>query len=353
MPHKLTALAIDAITEQRPDPENRVTLSARTDRFAGIPRQDPLAHRFAIWRDLARAAQLLSDEFRRAALPEPLLEDWIKTGQFEDAVVIDMAHTAGTTRMSEAPAAGVVNVDSKLHGIDGIYIAGASVFPTSGHANPTLMICAMTIRLADHLKVLISQSGLTAGARAEPDLPEISTSPRVLVTGATGDIGRILVDHLIAAGFRVRGQYARAPGTDTRLEWRRANFIDGLEMDDLVEGCDAVIHLAGELNDMPVMERVNVEATRALAETAQRQGVRYFGNASSMVVYGSPLKQTLTEELTGHRSERFHHQPILRRSGDAGICPNQDARRTSCQVRCKQRSQYDNERRHIPHQRGR
>ena len=31
-------------------------------------------------------------------------------------------------------------------------IAGGSIFPTSGHANPTLMILAFAIRLADEIK---------------------------------------------------------------------------------------------------------------------------------------------------------------------------------------------------------
>ena len=40
----------------------------------------------------------------------------------------------------------------KVHGVAGLYIAGSSVFPTAGHGNPTLMIVALAIRLADWLK---------------------------------------------------------------------------------------------------------------------------------------------------------------------------------------------------------
>ena len=36
--------------------------------------------------------------------------------------------------------------------IDRAYIAGSSVFPTSGYANPTLTIVALAARLSDHLK---------------------------------------------------------------------------------------------------------------------------------------------------------------------------------------------------------
>ncbi len=62
------------------------------------------------------------------------------------------SHNIGTTRMSETPESGVVDVNCKVHGLDNLYIAGSSVFPTSGHANPTLMIIALALRLADHLK---------------------------------------------------------------------------------------------------------------------------------------------------------------------------------------------------------
>jgi choline dehydrogenase-like flavoprotein len=62
------------------------------------------------------------------------------------------AHNIGTTRMSDTPESGVVDTDCKVHGVENLYVAGSSVFPTSGHANPTLMILALALRLADHLK---------------------------------------------------------------------------------------------------------------------------------------------------------------------------------------------------------
>ena len=62
------------------------------------------------------------------------------------------SHNIGTTRMSETATSGVVDVNCKVHDIDNLYVAGSSVFPTSSHANPTLMIIALALRLADHLK---------------------------------------------------------------------------------------------------------------------------------------------------------------------------------------------------------
>jgi len=38
-----------------------------------------------------------------------------------------------------------------VHGVVNLYVAGSSVFPTSGSANPTLTIVALAIRLAEHV----------------------------------------------------------------------------------------------------------------------------------------------------------------------------------------------------------
>ena len=60
--------------------------------------------------------------------------------------------------MHEDESQGVVDENSRLHGVHNLFVAGSSVFPTSSYTNPTLTIVALTLRLADHLK-----SRLTAG----------------------------------------------------------------------------------------------------------------------------------------------------------------------------------------------
>ncbi|RYE56908.1 MAG: GMC family oxidoreductase, partial [Hyphomicrobiales bacterium] len=164
IPHKLTGVRIDAIAEQRPDPNSRVTLSARTDRL-GVPIAT------IDWRindedrrTIVRLAHLTRDAFVAAGLPSPVLEPWVAEDRPWDAVIIDMAHTVGTTRMSDDPRTGVVDKTCQVHGVSGLYVAGASVFPTSGHANPTLMIVALAIRLADTIKRTIERGPITAAA---------------------------------------------------------------------------------------------------------------------------------------------------------------------------------------------
>ena len=64
----------------------------------------------------------------------------------------DASHHMGTTRMGRDPATSVVDPDCRLHGVENVYLAGASVFPTSGCANPTFTLVALAIRLARHLR---------------------------------------------------------------------------------------------------------------------------------------------------------------------------------------------------------
>ena len=54
--------------------------------------------------------------------------------------------------MALNPLDGVVDADCRVHGTRNLYVASGSVMPSAGHANPTLTIIALSIRLADHLK---------------------------------------------------------------------------------------------------------------------------------------------------------------------------------------------------------
>ena len=152
---------INGVTEQLPDPESRITLSDKLDAL-GLPmarinwRIDDQARR-----SLIRLGHLLAAELPRAGLPTPILEDWIARERPQDGDVADIAHTSGTTRMSDDSKRGVVNSKCQIHGVAGLYVAGTSVFPTSGHANPTLMILSLAIRLADKIKVDLARQKST------------------------------------------------------------------------------------------------------------------------------------------------------------------------------------------------
>lgn len=61
-------------------------------------------------------------------------------------------HHIGSTRMGLSPEHSVVDADCRVHGVDNLFVLSSSIFPTNGHANPTLSIVAFALRLAGHLQ---------------------------------------------------------------------------------------------------------------------------------------------------------------------------------------------------------
>ncbi len=95
---------------------------------------------------------LLESEFSRLRLGRIEWDAWVMEGTTTVREhLTDAYHHMGTTRMSETAATGVVDQHCKVHGVDNLYIAGSSVFPTSGHSNPTLTFMALALRLGHHL----------------------------------------------------------------------------------------------------------------------------------------------------------------------------------------------------------
>ena len=60
-------------------------------------------------------------------------------------------HHMGTTRMASDPRRGVTDGWGRVHGLPNLHIAGSSLFPTGGWANPTLTILALSLRTADRI----------------------------------------------------------------------------------------------------------------------------------------------------------------------------------------------------------
>ncbi len=82
------------------------------------------------------------------------LEYWFEKEELSKAIYAmsrDGIHQCGTTRIAASPKDGVVDNDLKLWGTNNIFISSSSVFPTSGQANPTFLLGAFAIRLAEHL----------------------------------------------------------------------------------------------------------------------------------------------------------------------------------------------------------
>jgi choline dehydrogenase-like flavoprotein len=150
---------LSARAEQAPNPSSRVRLSRDCDAL-GIPKLE-LDWRFSELdrRTLRVVGQLLDAELRRAGAGSVGSEDWLRedgplweTDPLIGNHAIGGFHHMGTTRMSDDPARGVVDASCRVHGLANLYVAGSSVFPTSGWANPTLTILALALRLAHHLE---------------------------------------------------------------------------------------------------------------------------------------------------------------------------------------------------------
>lgn len=295
-PRKLSELSLECMVEQRPDPESRVMLSDQRDHLGSrLPLIDWRSHEDE-GRTMRETARLVVSEFARLGLPVPELADWVREEAPIPLSFVDVAHPTGTTRMSDDAARGVVDARGQVHGIDGLFVTGSSVFPTGGHCNPTQMIVALAIRLADLLKVREQRDTVVSDLRTSPPVPG---DLRVLVTGATGRIGRILVEDLQERGYAVRAVTSQ-PLTEAqprtgRVEWRTFDFTADQDYAGLVHGCAAVMHLAAELGKQDRMQAINVEATRRLAEAAERDGVRAFCYMSTVSVYGSGRARTMTE----------------------------------------------------------
>jgi choline dehydrogenase-like flavoprotein len=138
--------------EQAPDPDSRICLNRRTG-ADGLPGVD-IDFRYSEQDvdSVLRAHAVLDAQLRASGLGQ--LDYSCPADQRAAAVraqARDGYHQIGTTRMSRDPALGVVDADCRVHGLDALYVAGSSVFPTSGEANPTFMAVTLAVRLAHHL----------------------------------------------------------------------------------------------------------------------------------------------------------------------------------------------------------
>jgi choline dehydrogenase-like flavoprotein len=82
------------------------------------------------------------------------LEYWYPKEELPAAIrsmSIDGLHQAGTTRIGRSDGDGVVDRDLRVFGCPNLYVCSSSVFPTSGQANPTFLLGAFAVRLANHL----------------------------------------------------------------------------------------------------------------------------------------------------------------------------------------------------------
>lgn len=144
-------LAFRTILETTPRPDSRVTLSTARDRLGTPCVQVDWRISERDRRGLDRLRQAIGKAIDSRGLGVLAEDPGVDEAGWPNSME-GGKHHMGTTRMHVDPKQGVVDPDCRMHGMANLYIAGSSVFPTSGYANPTFTIVVLALRLADHLK---------------------------------------------------------------------------------------------------------------------------------------------------------------------------------------------------------
>ena len=151
--------------EPTPNPDSRVYLSNEKDAL-GLPRVN------VNWQlsDLDRKTiemfiEMVAHEFERLGLARVDLETipYVKASSFP-LDIFDSNHHMGTTKMADNPKLGVVDRDSRVHGVFNLYIGSTSVLPTTGFANPTFNSLALCFRMADQIKLKLNETHMRESA---------------------------------------------------------------------------------------------------------------------------------------------------------------------------------------------
>ncbi|MBW2108100.1 MAG: NAD-dependent epimerase/dehydratase family protein [Deltaproteobacteria bacterium] len=115
--------------------------------------------------------------------------------------------------------------------------------------------------------------------------------PEILITGATGFIGRNLLAYFVRRGVPVRAMVRSEQGlpevfSNPMVEVFKGTLEDPRALRRAVSGIRVLYHLAHSIGrTWEEFRRVNVDGTLGLAEAAKTEGVRYFVFTSTIAVY--------------------------------------------------------------------
>jgi nucleoside-diphosphate-sugar epimerase len=125
----------------------------------------------------------------------------------------------------------------------------------------------------------------------------------IIVTGASGFIGRRLVKKLTAEGCRVicplRPTSSAAELDDPLIRVVRGDLTDRTFVDSLFDGASVVYHLAAMVSDwgtVTEIRKANVDVTSTLLASAERASIERFVHVSSTDIYGHPGGKAVDED---------------------------------------------------------
>ena len=167
---------LEFTAEQTPDPESRVLLGGDTDPF-GVPR---LAVRWRMRPEevggICRAYRELAASVAKSALGFVQL-DSDPAAAVQRTLVPQGGVHVGTVRMGADPSTGVVDPNGEVWTTRGLFVIGASTFPTSGSVSVTPTAVALAFRLAEHLVRHHTADPYVAVTRATASSPSPRQEP--------------------------------------------------------------------------------------------------------------------------------------------------------------------------------
>jgi len=135
-----------AMSEDLPDPGNRVTLDSR-GRIQLVYRPNNL-----------KAHRRLVKEARRVLYR---LGFWVVMTHSHGAK--NTTHQCGTLVFGDNPRESVLDQYCRAHDVENLFVVDASFFPSSAAVNPALTIAAQALRVADHIRMADLKVGTTTG----------------------------------------------------------------------------------------------------------------------------------------------------------------------------------------------
>jgi choline dehydrogenase-like flavoprotein len=148
----INGVRMQATVEPEPNPESRITLSTSKDRL-GMPRvRVNWRLTNTVKRTFDRMFALFGQELEAHGVARVQLDPAIGEGEWPETFDPEGNwHHMGTTRMHDSPRQGVVDRHCLIHGMQNLYVAGSSVFPTAAADFPTITLTALALRLSRHL----------------------------------------------------------------------------------------------------------------------------------------------------------------------------------------------------------
>lgn len=138
--------------EQIPNWDSMITLSDEADAHGLLRAQIALEWSEQDINSIIRAHEVLDQALQKDGIGRLIYR--IPTKNLKQSIreqAVDGFHQLGTLRMADTPANGVTDAYGRVYGVSNLYIASSAIFPTSGQANPTLTMVALTIRQAEKI----------------------------------------------------------------------------------------------------------------------------------------------------------------------------------------------------------